>query len=344
MFLLAAAAALSPSAWSQEIGQPIDLEPVQFELTPSAIVPEGLRDPGFDRFINLSQVSEALGAMDANLMCDLALQLRQGELVLGRAHSGLSSTTLFDVALRFAVQKKDKEAVKRLASIGDATNGLKTKVEAVKPLIESARATGPMVALDSLNPTEIETYQSYQIEIGKAAAIGDKEDLQALLAGLSEVEELSDATRKELGKNIQEAIASVPTLSESELQTLQMLSAVSRDTNKGEIQNSLRSGGWTVAFGNEINHLEYAKLVACIASGTVGACLADLARASASAIGMEVFIKAMKNRGQIFNAGKLKVQGNIATYNHWQIVNLGGIKKKIPYPNTHQPYVRWKRS
>ena len=121
--------------------------------------------------------------------------------------------------------------------------------------------------------------------------------------------------------------------------------------NIGEIQASVRNDGWTVAWGKHIDHIEYAKLIAAMLdiSGTsVSAYLTDLVSESAKTLGMDIVIQAIKHHGKTFGAGSLELQAGIATYNHWHGENpcsLWGRTcwQRISEPNTHQPYVRWRR-
>src|SRR5262245_46946059 len=47
-------------------------------------VPAELRDPAFDRFVDLAQVGQTLAAQDPGRLTDLALQMVEGERVLLR--------------------------------------------------------------------------------------------------------------------------------------------------------------------------------------------------------------------------------------------------------------------
>jgi len=113
--------------------------------------------------------------------------------------------------------------------------------------------------------------------------------------------------------------------------------------NKDEVRGNVKNG-WTVAWGKEVDHIEYGKLAAAMATGTTGAYLSNLLKDSAATLGKEVVIKALKNRGQTFKAGRFEVQAGIATYKHWTMERnlFTGKMVKVPRPNTHQPYVRWR--
>lgn len=120
--------------------------------------------------------------------------------------------------------------------------------------------------------------------------------------------------------------------------------------NVDEIRNSVKNGGWIVAWGKHVDHLEYFKLLVAMAdiSGTsVSIYLTDLVAQSASELGREVVIQAIKHHGRTFKSGSVEIQAGIATFNHWHGENPCSIWRgacwiKFPEPNTHQPYVRWR--
>ena len=308
-------------------------------------IPEQFQDAGFAKFVDLKALARALSDQDAGLALDVGLQLAEGERVLMRPHKVIKAATVLDVALRFAQAKGDKDTLARLGKAAvaykmDDLAGRVTKVQALPPAV---RATGPSVAIGTLTPDDVVNYAAYQKQILLARSIGDKEDLQALRNGLDDAD-LSPALKGQIAKDIDAALKETPDpKSPEDIEALRALAGAARDTNKGDVQNSVRNGWLAVAWGKEIDFFEYVKLVTAMATGTIGVYLADLARSSAATLGMSVVLQAVKNAGRTFGAGQFVCVAGIATYNHWKYIKVGGFKKKISGPNTHQPYIKWKR-
>jgi len=127
--------------------------------------------------------------------------------------------------------------------------------------------------------------------------------------------------------------------------------SLARD-NRTDVRAEI-SEGWAVAWGKHIDHWEYGKLSACMFDPTlvcVQSYFTNLLESSVQDIGKEVVLQALKNRGETFGAGQFEIQAGIATYNHWHMENPcslnpfnGDCWQKFPEPNTHQPYLRWRR-
>jgi hypothetical protein len=114
------------------------------------------------------------------------------------------------------------------------------------------------------------------------------------------------------------------------------------ESNKPSEQASIEDGGWTVAWGSEIDQVEEvacAAAIAAIGPGGAVACVEDAIQESVTALGWDVVVQALTHLGSTFGAGEFDVKADIATYNHWHV--LFGVK--IPEPNTYQPYVKWRR-
>jgi hypothetical protein len=339
----------APDVVTDEIG-------IETLFDTDGIVPGHLRDAGFDQFVDLKLLGEALNDQDAAALCDLALQLINGEQALLRAHKSIKARTVLDVALRYAVAKKDRATLDRMAKIADKLNDteLKQQVSASQPLLAAARSPGISVKLDELDVNDVLTYQSYSKEILRARALQDKEDLEALKAGLVDSPILSATLRSQIGKDIDQAIKDTQApKSAEELEALRLLSAANRDSNKSDVRNSVAKGWAAIAYGKEVEHSEYGKLVIAMATGTVGVYMADMVKSSSKELGTSAVMQAIMKRRTMIAAGKFVCQSEIATYDHWKYIvikipnpNTGKFveaKKKINIPSTHQPYIRWKR-
>jgi len=132
--------------------------------------------------------------------------------------------------------------------------------------------------------------------------------------------------------------------------TLVFMSSAFAGNNRKNVMDT-RENGWAVAWGKHINHIEYAKLSICMLDPTtvcINAYFTGLIKDSAKTLGKNIVLKALKNRGKLFSSGNIEFGAGIATYNHWGRENpcsvTGGTcwTPKIPGPNTHQPFVRWR--
>jgi hypothetical protein len=326
-------------------------EDLPAELVQATEVPERLQDAGFERFIDLKQLGQAINDQDASLICDIALQLVEGEKVLMRPHRTVKSQFLFSLAVRIAAEKRDRDAMDRLSKIAEARNSaeMRAQIQSSSKLLGVSRSSGSAFAIDQLAPQDVIEYDAYRREIAIGRALGDKDDLEALKNGLADNDRLSDAVRTQITKEIDEASkAAVAPDSPETTAALRSLLASSRSTNKKDVQASIKHGWAAVAWGKEIDEVEYAKLVSSIVTWTVPAYLADLVRESARYLGVDVVKKALQHRGKTFGAGKFVCQGGIATYSYWEYITIhnplgSDFKKKVSRPNHHQPFVRWKR-
>src|SRR3990170_1248000 len=60
-------------------------------LAAAGEMPKELRDPAFDRYVNLALLGTAWADLDSSLMTDVAFQLIEGERVLVRPHRVIST-------------------------------------------------------------------------------------------------------------------------------------------------------------------------------------------------------------------------------------------------------------
>lgn len=132
-------------------------------------------------------------------------------------------------------------------------------------------------------------------------------------------------------------------------------SKVEARSNKEDIKREVEDGR-TVAWGEEIDHWEYAELLTTITAAYVTAnpwllydYFTDLLSDMITDLGTSVILKALENRDAIWVEGEFEIQGGIATFDHWHDENPcsawgGECWIKVDEPNTHQPYVRWRRA
>jgi hypothetical protein len=208
LFSLAAlllAAALLPSPL---VGEGLGVRGLAASADKDAL-PAGLEDAPFSRYVELSVVRKTLVDRDPALLCDVALQLAEGERVLLRPHKGLTASRMLRLALDVAVEKNDKKTLDRLARAArrDDNKDLAEKVKAAQGLGGDSRRfnTGTSVRADSMSVEALLLYRSFLEQIKLAAALNDKVKLARLEKGIPNLPELKDTQRALLRKMIAEA-------------------------------------------------------------------------------------------------------------------------------------------
>src|SRR5262249_16162160 len=147
-------------------------------------IPVELRDPAFDRYVDLAQLGQALDSGNAGLVTDLALQLAEGERVLQRSHKSLSSTRVLKLAIRLAAEKKDTPALDRLRKLvktrGD--KDLEAWFSRVQTLAAGSRKPGSgwLESVEQLDTETLLMLKSYLDRIRQAKLLGDVAGLKAL--------------------------------------------------------------------------------------------------------------------------------------------------------------------
>ena len=123
-------------------------------------------------------------------------------------------------------------------------------------------------------------------------------------------------------------------------------------SNKDQIKTNLRKKHNQVFWVKEIDHLEYLKIVAALASGPGGISgylnlLQGEIVKNVGSIATETIFKMLKGDQDSTLVSGQPVYVNIATYNHWTKEKYPKIDRwkfswgeiKVPRPNTHELYV-----
>jgi len=178
-----------------------------------APLPEGVEDAAFARFVDLALVRKAVVTRDAALLCDVALQLAEGERVLLRPHAGLPSGRLFRLALQAATEKRDLKTLDRVGEAAKARkmDDLAKLLPAARMLAGKARRldTGLMVSADSMSVEALLAYRAYLEQLNVAVSLNDRTRLEGMEASLSRLEGLSDSQRASIKQRIGDAKASL---------------------------------------------------------------------------------------------------------------------------------------
>lgn len=191
-------------------------------------IPLENQDSGFDGFANLGMLATAWRQLDAPLVTDVALRFAEGERVLLRPHNSIATGQVFDLAIRLATQKQDKETLTRLASVFEK-NGDAQRLEQVNLSMQvagTARSNDP--SLDEGTLEQLEAIRSLKSQIEAARIIGDKESLKNAESRLVDVP-VTDQQRAALNTLLVAATESLPEQEQEEtLQLVNKLSGASR--------------------------------------------------------------------------------------------------------------------
>ena len=79
-----------------------------------AVFPDKLQDSSFDRYVDVMLAGQAVKAMDAGLLTDVALQLASAERILLRQHKAITSDDLLQLAIRIASANRDHQTLGRI--------------------------------------------------------------------------------------------------------------------------------------------------------------------------------------------------------------------------------------
>jgi len=156
--------------------------------------------------------------------------------------------------------------------------------------------------------------------------------------------------------------------------------ASAQDSDRNQVRARISAGGWYVVYGELVNEAEYAKMAAALYAGSPQAYFNDylnrtIVRVQRTAPEVarralyDTVRRALRDRGRTFRLGKVGVKGGIATYRRWKYVSshvptgqterykikgpfgtwtwgyrpeMKLVRKRIPLPNHHQPYVAFR--
>lgn len=310
-------------------------------------LPREWEDPGFDRYLNARQLQQALGAADASLLCDVALQLAEGERILLRPHKAIPAARLFTIVARLAAERRDTAALDRLAKAAGG-RGDKEFAAALELAQKAARAprsaSGIALPLDSVNPEQVNAFRLWVETIQLSKAMADRENLEEMEKDLKEGHEFEGKLKAHLLKLIAEAKESLPEQPDPSAEALNKLLAGSRANNMGDVKRDIERRWKGVVWGPHFDHRAYAIMIAQLAAapGSQAAWILDMVNKAGRILGAHsILLQVVHQRREISHGGRVLYSG-IATYNHWETLRIGRFSRKVPLPNTHQPYIAWR--
>ena len=245
-------------------------------------------DPAFARYIDFVLLGQALSDGDAPLLADVALSTAEGERVLFRSHAGgLSSDQLMLRAARLAGRHQDKATLDRLAAGGSALGKADwaDKVSGIARLSESSRAVVGTIDLDKLDEKSRNVVGMLEIAVQAAELTGARDPLLALQRAVATAD-VSPDVKKLVDASVKATLDSLPEPNAEVDDLLQELSAGSRgfkiggvtvsppklpsvptpklptpryETNKFDLKARVESGGWVVAWSDDITETDVGK-------------------------------------------------------------------------------------
>ena len=223
-----------------------------------------VRDPAFDRYVNLTLLGKAWEAQDAALLTDTALQLAEGERVLLRTHkSGLTAERMLGLAAKLAADSKDKASLERVGKAAQARGDQKlaAAVALASKVGAESRDLDPALLLpvDSTTPEEFALFRQYLKDIRAAKLGGDAATLEVLEKETLDLKGLASERRDYLARLAKEARAALPANDPKAKLTytaLLKLSSASRDGDYGFQLTGVYNGPAQDA-GLEVNDVIY---------------------------------------------------------------------------------------
>jgi hypothetical protein len=177
-------------------------------------VPAALIDPAFAGKIDLENIRQAIGELDAKGLTDQAEKLLLAERALKRKHKSLDFGALVELAIRMSVEQKDSEALAHLEKMLDrlSVHDFDAKVAAARPHAERTRklAPGPNVPIKETTPEGIILYNSLCKQVKLAKVVGDRKALNSMRKQFEGLADLHPKQREHLLHLTDEAIASLP--------------------------------------------------------------------------------------------------------------------------------------
>lgn len=196
-------------------------------------------DPGYAGYFDDSAFQDAVTALDAAALADIALKLAEGERVLLRSHSsGATSQAVLQFAVKVATDKKDAATLERLSAAAERgqMGDLKAQIEAAKQLAQASRAaTGTKVAIGDVDANTLMVYELLSDKIQFARSIGDRAVLEDIRDTVAEYVDLTDELQSAIKAAATDALANLPEQTDEATQALAVLAGGARVTGSGTL-------------------------------------------------------------------------------------------------------------
>ncbi|TWU25274.1 hypothetical protein Pla52o_15720 [Novipirellula galeiformis] len=176
----------------------------------SSIDAENLYDADFDEHVDLRLFGVAFSTLDAKLMTDVALQLREAESILGRKHKMISADQMLEFAAKMAAEGKDAVTIDRLMRVAKASgNTARAEVlEQMKGLAANSRdlRNDAMFSAMDVQRGALAAFANLTLQIRAAELSGNKETLESLKKAIEKLESLREPQRNRLYGLVDDAV------------------------------------------------------------------------------------------------------------------------------------------
>ena len=207
-------------------------------------------DADFAKHVDLRMLGIAWQSLDAKLMTDVALQLREGEKVLGRKHPKITSDQILAMASKVAADSEDLETLERLTRVAEASGNQDqvAKMKQIGSLAAKSRdlkgdlKSVPMFSAEDVNNGALAAFANLILQIRAAKVTGDKDALGNLKEATDLLTSLQDSHRSRLKGLIDDAMDSIGDPDDA-ADALQKLTGPSRDlSTRAAIQVAPNTG------------------------------------------------------------------------------------------------------
>jgi hypothetical protein len=293
---------------------------------------EEIQDPGFDRFVDLKYFRDALATQNAPALCDVALQLSEGERVLLRPYKGLPALRVFKLAIRVAGDRRDTPTLLRLEKAVKARGDkeLAEKLEIALTLAKASRRNDS--GLEQGSAEVVLLFRSFQNEIKVARSVSDVKELDRLKEAVGNVSEMSEKQRTHLVKLINEAREAASGEADDGDDMLRKLASASRSSDRAQQEAELRRSSRAILIGVEAPVLTDEIKDLMKQAGTV-----DRKVFEAHAKKMELDAAAMLTDHKYDEKGDVLVCG-VITVKAWSMTGVGAERKRVALPSRYVPY------
>ena len=156
----------------------------------------------FSDYLQLSLLGVAWSRLDAKLMTDVALQLRNAERQLKAKHPKVSSEQLLQSCIRVATQAKDLDTIKRLKEVAkrDKQDDVVSELSQISTLIGASRDLRDenIFSERDIERGAVDAFGNLILQIKAAQLTGDKPGIDALKKYIDGAPALSPSHRQRL--------------------------------------------------------------------------------------------------------------------------------------------------
>jgi hypothetical protein len=183
---------------------------------PAFEIPADLLDAAFDPFVDLQFVSQGLQEMNVEILVDAALQMAEGDRVLGRNHrSGITAHLILSKATTLATEQRDQQALSRIAKAAEKLNDkeLQARVLTAGKLSGRSRAADSelQISVENTTPEAFSRFRDLVSAVKRAVLLGDSGALEEIERLVNADFEIPEQQKMAIRKLIASGRDSLPT-------------------------------------------------------------------------------------------------------------------------------------